>query len=286
MQSPYPLADLSLARAIERAEARCNASYVEARAHLEPEVGAEWRDVDGTSAMFDGAGSLLTQSFGFGLFSEASEEQLAAMERFYAERGAEVFHEVSPLAGPVHLELLSRRGYHPVEQTNVLYRPVAPGVRLTGTQATSITVRRIEADEADHWADVAAQGWSGDSPEIGEFVRRMGRVNARSRGSHCFLAEHFGRAVAAGSLYVADGVAILSGASTIPESRRMGAQNALLEARLRYATENGATLAIMGAHPGSPSQRNSERQGFRIAYTRIKWGRQRSGGTSAGSDGS
>ena len=27
----------------------------------------------------------------------------------------------------------------------------------------------------------------------------------------------------------------------------------------------------MGALPGSGSQRNAERNGFRIAYTRIKW---------------
>jgi hypothetical protein len=31
---------------------------------------------------------------------------------------------------------------------------------------------------------------------------------------------------------------------------------------------------MMCAQPGSASQRNAERQGFRIAYTRIKW-RQR-----------
>jgi hypothetical protein len=29
----------------------------------------------------------------------------------------------------------------------------------------------------------------------------------------------------------------------------------------------------MGAQPGSGSQRNAERNGFRIAYTRIKWRR-------------
>ena len=28
---------------------------------------------------------------------------------------------------------------------------------------------------------------------------------------------------------------------------------------------------MMGALPGSASQRNGERHGFRIAYTRIKW---------------
>jgi hypothetical protein len=30
---------------------------------------------------------------------------------------------------------------------------------------------------------------------------------------------------------------------------------------------------MMGALPGSASQRNAERQGLRIAYTRAKWAR-------------
>lgn len=45
----------------------------------------------------------------------------------------------------------------------------------------------------------------------------------------------------------------------------------LLDARLRYAAENGCDLALMVARPGSGSQRNAERHGFRIAYTRLKW---------------
>ena len=32
-------------------------------------------------------------------------------------------------------------------------------------------------------------------------------------------------------------------------------------------------VALMAALPGSGSQRNAERNGFRIAYTRIKWTR-------------
>jgi hypothetical protein len=28
---------------------------------------------------------------------------------------------------------------------------------------------------------------------------------------------------------------------------------------------------MMGAEPGSSSQRNAQRQGFQIVYTRIKW---------------
>jgi predicted acetyltransferase len=68
-----------------------------------------------------------------------------------------------------------------------------------------------------------------------------------------------------------EGVALLAGASTVPSARRQGAQSALLHARLRHASTQGCDIAMMGAAPGSDSQRNAERQGFRVAYTRIKW---------------
>jgi hypothetical protein len=80
-----------------------------------------------------------------------------------------------------------------------------------------------------------------------------------------------GRAIAGGALCIDDGVALLAGASTVPEGRRRGAQLALLDGRLRYAVEQGCDIAMMCAAPGSSSQRNAERHGFRIAYTRIKW---------------
>ena len=40
---------------------------------------------------------------------------------------------------------------------------------------------------------------------------------------------------------------------------------------MRYAFDHGCDVAMMVAHPGSDSQRNAERKGFRIAYTRTKW---------------
>jgi hypothetical protein len=45
----------------------------------------------------------------------------------------------------------------------------------------------------------------------------------------------------------------------------------LLKERMRYAFEHECNLAMMGALPGSNSQRNAERNGFQIAYTRTKW---------------
>jgi hypothetical protein len=40
---------------------------------------------------------------------------------------------------------------------------------------------------------------------------------------------------------------------------------------MRYAFDQGCDLAMMVAEAGGNSQRNAERQGFRIAYTRTKW---------------
>ena len=131
-------------------------------------------------------------------------------------------------------------------------------------------VRTIAHDEVSLWADTAAGGWS-ETPELAGFISAFAAVLLESRGVVCFVAELDGRPIATGAMSLADGVALLAGASTIPAGRRRGAQLALLEARLRHAASVGCDLAMMCAAPGSASQRNAERQGFRVAYTRIKW---------------
>ena len=66
-------------------------------------------------------------------------------------------------------------------------------------------------------------------------------------------------------------IALFGGATTVPELRRRGLQAALLHERMRYAVERKCDIAMMVTLPGSDSQRNAERKGFRIAYTRTKW---------------
>jgi GNAT superfamily N-acetyltransferase len=59
----------------------------------------------------------------------------------------------------------------------------------------------------------------------------------------------------------------------MPIARGRGAQRALLAARLQYARDHGAELAMMVAAPGSASQRNAQRVGFQVVYSRVKWAR-------------
>jgi GNAT superfamily N-acetyltransferase len=72
-------------------------------------------------------------------------------------------------------------------------------------------------------------------------------------------------------LSIHEGAALFGGSSTVPELRRRGLQASLLQERMSYAFEHGCDLAMMVAEAGSNSQRNAERKGFRVAYTRMKW---------------
>jgi len=263
--------DRKLSQKLERSEARANAAFVEARAGLAPATGAEWIEVGGAYAMFDGVDSPLTQTFGLGMFDEITAAELDALEAFFKRHGAPVFHEVSPLADLSLLPLLNERGYQPVELSSVLYQSLEAGNRLDLPVNPHIKTRITGAGEEELWAQTSAAGWGTEMEGLAEFMLNFGKINAAAKGGFPFLAELDGKPISAGMLFIYDDVAILAGASTVPEGRRRGAQNALLDARLKFAVENACTLAMMVALPGSQSQRNAEKNGFHIAYTRTKW---------------
>jgi len=270
-EEPIPFSDLSLSRRLERAEGRGNADFVEARAKLFPESGARWIEVAGAYAMFDGVGSPLTQTFGLGVFDPVTHAEMEKLEEFFRQRGAQVHHEVSPIADASLLALLNERGYQPIELTSVMYRSIRRGVQLASPRNQKVQARLIREGEEELWARTAAKGWS-ELTEFADMILELMDITAKRLAGLSFLAELDGRPIASGALLIHEGVALLAGASTIPEGRKQGAQLALLESRLNYGAENGCDLAMMCAAPGSASQRNAERQGFRIAYTRIKWG--------------
>jgi len=268
-QKAYPFADIDLARRLERTEARSNVDFVEARARAFPDRGATWIDVAGAYAMFDGVGSPLTQTFGLGVFQEIAAADMDALEGFFRSHGADVFHEVCPIADKSVFALLNERGYRPVDFSSVLYRPIDPDLRLSASPNEAVRARIIEEDEVDSWAATASEGWS-EFTEVADFLTELAQVTAHSNALS-FITELDRKPIATGALSIAGDVALLAGASTIPSARRQGAQLALLEGRLRYAAAQGCTVAMMAANPGSGSQRNAERNGFRIAYTRTKW---------------
>ena len=219
--------------------------------------------------MFDGVQSPLTQTVRPWVVRRAVGRTHGGARAFFHDRGAPVQHETSPVAGHELVKLLVDRGYHPIEYTSVLYQPIsveaAPEARNP-----SIQVQPIESVEHGVWTRTFVDGWS-DAADLGDFLHEAGRVQAHVAGAHRFLAE--GR-----------GTSCRGGRALHPRQRRAsgrrqhdsiretkGCAAGPLNARLRFAAAAGCDLAMMGAMPGSGSQRNAERNGFRIAYTRVKW---------------
>jgi len=263
--------DRNLSQKLERTEARSNVDFVRARAEMFPSSGAEWMEAAGAYAIFDSIESPLTQTFGLGVFDEVTNADLDKIEAFFKERNALVLHEVSPLADASLVELLNERGYQPLEYTSVMFRPMTGEINLGAPLNPKIKTRIVETGEEKLWAQTSVNGWATEMEGLAKFMFEFGQISAKCAGGLPFLAEIENAPVSAGMLFVYDDVALLAGASTVPEGRRQGAQTALLDARLRYAAERGCTIAMMGASPGSGSQRNAEKNGFRIAYTRTKW---------------
>ena len=261
-------ADLDLSRCLERAEAQAGKEFAEACARLYPERGSVSIEHAGAIAIFDGTDSPVTQTFCLGLFEDLTPEGLDTIEGFFFDRGAAAIHEVSPFAGTATADLLCARGYRPIELSSVMYQPLtAPDKNIS----PSITVRVATPDDEDLWADLSAGGWASDYPEMEEMIRSFGRLGFARANTINFLAEIDGVAGATGSLCLYEDVALFGGASTIPEHRCQGLQSALLATRMSYASERGYKLAMMVTATGSQSQRNAERAGFKIAYTRTKW---------------
>jgi GNAT superfamily N-acetyltransferase len=260
--------DLALSRRLERAEGDACVQFAKARRRRFPDSGAEWIECGGAYAVFDAVGSPITQTFGLGIFEELTADSLEVIEGFFHDRGAEVAHEVSPLAGVAALDLLCARQYRPLELSNVMVRAVEkPAAQESG----NVAVRLIAPEEEQLWTEISAEGWAHEHPELRDFVLQFGAISSSREQSLCFLAEVDGQPGAAGVLSIHEGVALFGGSSTVPKLRRRGLQAALLAHRMRYAFEHGCDLAMMVAEVGSNSQRNAERKGFQIAYTRTKW---------------
>lgn len=170
-------------------------------------------------------------------------------------------------------ELLTARGYRLVGFENVL--GVALPGPLTADAADGIEIRKGGDDDVDAWIDAVVDGFAHPDgqgvPSHEEFPRDIVERAERdfeNAGAAAYLAVCDGVVAGGGSMRVTNGVAQLTGAATIPAFRRRGVQGALLAARLADATAAGCDIAVVTTAPGSASQKNVQRRGFHLLFTR------------------
>jgi len=260
------LADQALARRLEAVESFVSAQFAEAMKLAFPEAGVEVLEVAGGYAVFTGRVSPLNQSKGLGMTGPVAADELDALEEFYFSRGSSVQVVLCPLADASLVALLGERGYRVAEFENEMSRPLDDEVPAMG--AAGVTVRIADASEERAYARIMSQGFFGSDEPPSEYAPFM-EVRPAGVEAVPMLACVDGQPIAGGMLLRHDGVGVLCGSCTLPEFRRRGAQNALIHARLAHARAAGCDLAKVTTQAGSDSQRNVERHGFRVAYTRV-----------------
>ena len=150
----------------------------------------------------------------------------------------------------------------------MLVRELRPGEKIAAPDS-DFTVRPAERQEINQYSEIVADAFSEYVPISATLRRVIERFFRRPSGS-CFLALA-GDEIAAGGWVAADQqLAEFYGAATLASFRRRGAQSSLISARLTWAVEQGCDLAAATTQPGSSSQRNYERAGFRVVYTRSR----------------
>jgi GNAT superfamily N-acetyltransferase len=258
-------ADLPLVQRLEAAEAQGSVVYAEALARLHPDDGTAVKQIAGGHAVFAGVGSFFSQAKGMGMNGDVTEADIEELEDFYFSRGAAAQVVLCPLADSSLLKLLGQRGYRVAEFENELFRPLSDDT--IAPQNPEIDIRQATADDGDVFVHIVVEGFfgaEGASLDVVDMFRTMFRVSP----GVSFLASINGEPVGGAGMATFDGVANLFGASTLPAFRNRGVQTALIQARLAFAVAAGCDLAKVTTLPGSGSQRNVERQGFRVAYTR------------------
>lgn len=264
-----PFADITLARRIERLGTSSQRQFVAAYTERFPELCAAGLDVAGGAAAFLELGSPVNGAVGLGLNGEVDAESLIQVERFFREREERPLIAVAPLVDPSLTRLLELRGWVPSAFENVLVRALEPADEFA-PPPPDVEIRLARtAEELELWGILVANGFSApDDPTPMEL--RLGCAAAAAPDGRFLLAYVDGAPAGTGELHLQDGVGWLTADTTLPQFRRRGVQGALQRARLEIARDAGCDLALTEAIPGSASQRNMERLGFGIVYTRVE----------------
>lgn len=138
-----------------------------------------------------------------------------------------------------------------------------------------ITVEPVTPDTIEAAAEVAAEG-NGWHPGWRERAKDGIRQRLGRQGFTLFLARLAGQPAGVGELsrsHASPRWCGLGGGAVIPRFRNQGVHTALLRHRLHAASQTGCELVLSGADFDTPSFRNQQRLGLRLAYIEATWKR-------------
>jgi GNAT superfamily N-acetyltransferase len=260
--------DRALARRFESAEEMPQVHHAYSDQKLRPEIGAAVAPIAGGHMIFAGLGSPIGRAVGMGFSDPVTEADFDRLETFYYSRTAPSQVDYCPLTDISLLEIAHKRGYTIAELNNVLARKLDPAEKFS-SEVAGFNIRPGRLEEALAFSAIVRESFFPDGGEPAGFDHMLAPMLGFP-GVLTFVAEFEGKLVATGAgLVIPDHkIATLFGAGTLRPYRRRGLQTAMLQKRLAVAARAGCEYAVIVTQGGTTSQRNAERLGFRVAYSK------------------
>jgi ribosomal protein S18 acetylase RimI-like enzyme len=260
--------DKAFARRLESCEEMPQVEYGRVFQKTRPELGAAVEEICGGHMVFAGLGSPIGRATGVGLDRPFTSEDVDRIEQFYRSHRAPSQVDLCPLHGPEVFAMFKEREYGIAELNNVLYRKLDPAEKFPPPPA-GCEIRRSRLEEAETTGAVVEGAFFPDGAP--EAYRGLITPLYQMKGALAFAAIVEGKLVACGTglLIPEHKVFALCGAGTLPDYRGRGLQTALLKTRMSAAVQAGCEYAVVVTQGGTTSQRNVERLGFRLAYSKV-----------------
>lgn len=183
--------------------------------------------------------------------------------RFYADVRVRAWFELAPSPDFERLAAaLDAVGARQIGFLTMLYGHP----RAAGTGNSRVVVEEVGGAGVETMVAALLRGYEVRAPDRGLHAHWAEVTNWR-----LFLARVDGEPAAAAALRLGDGIGYLATASTLPRFRGLGCQTALVAGRIEAASAAGCELVASQALLGSASQRNLERAGLRVAFTKAVW---------------
>lgn len=262
-------ADLALAQRLERNEALNLADCALVMQRLQADTSARVLPVADSVAVFTQPDFPINRAAALGLSAPVSADDLDAVEDFYRGYGLPAKIDLCPLGDRSLVDELGRRGYGFSMFFNVQIRPsmaedadLAPPPEIRVVPATGAS--------AELWALTMACNSSPHEPIADDNTwLALARIVTQRPGVTCFLATIGDEVVGGAALMIREGLVTFFSTTTLLPYRGRGVQMALVRARLAFAARAGCDLVTVSTLPGNQSQRNMQRAGFQVVYTRI-----------------
>jgi hypothetical protein len=260
---------LALAQRVERTEI----DFCAVGAGVGMPGGAASIEVGGGRGVCGQPGSPMNKVLGLGLGVTVTDEDLDALEQFYDERETPIQIELCPLVSTDLVAKLQDRGYVLKGFENELACAVPDAVPAPEGPPVEV-LTGINDDDAFLRATVEGFAVPDTMPHppdgpAADIVDTIGRAMRQFIHPDIvrYLVRIDGEPAGAAASVITNGVLGIFGTGTRPAYRRRGVQTAIVAKALEGAIGR-ADLAIATTEPGSISQRNFERFGFQVLYTR------------------